>query len=253
MDYHISLTEGLGILSVILLITGFVKFIIYYKFFNIPIIEYIEPTEIITLFADNIATAAGAILLLILPYIKILLSLILSNTINSILTVINEWSVPILSFLLITEIMILMIILLFKSNKIEIFELTSYSVIIPIIITIIPLFIIFVNSYSNISLSNGILIVISLSISFFAMILLATINEIVKVKKYGYYSKIIVRFENEIISSTNNFYYVGKTKNFVFFYSSHEQSSTVYSSKNLKSITYNFSKNRRLKWLPDWF
>ena len=42
--HQLLTTENIGLLSIGLLATGFIKFILYYKAFNIPIIEYIEPS-----------------------------------------------------------------------------------------------------------------------------------------------------------------------------------------------------------------
>ncbi|RZK39205.1 MAG: hypothetical protein EOO61_07375 [Hymenobacter sp.] len=65
-------SENVAVASLALLVIGFLKFIFYYKAFNIPIVDYIDPSEIITLFADNIATASLVTLILALPYVKLI-------------------------------------------------------------------------------------------------------------------------------------------------------------------------------------
>lgn len=237
---NILTTENIGLTSISLLIIGFVKIILYYKYFNVPIIEYIKPSEVTTLFSDNIATAFAICLYLSWPYTLIVRPYISNNSRASIsiLEILHSYITLGSTFLATTAIStILVIVFLFFRPKINNYELASYLVVVPIISLVIPTLAIFasINGKTN---DSQYVIMFSLIASFTIIIFLSTINEIIKVKYYKYYCNTIIELENETLESNSTYYYVGKTKSFIFFYSSIEKSSTAFSSLKLKSIKY---------------
>lgn len=72
-------SESIALLTLGLIIAGIIKFIYYYKAFNIVILRYIESSEVLVLFADNISIAAGAVLLLLPPYMYSILPYVQSR------------------------------------------------------------------------------------------------------------------------------------------------------------------------------
>lgn len=232
--------ESVSLITIGLLVIGFAKFIIYYKSFNIPIIDYIEPSEIITLFADNIATSLTITTLLFWPHKGIILPYIQhnkyidSNLFNRLSNYLDLMS----TFLLLAiTLFLLMMIFLFFRPKIYNFELITYIIATPIIVILIPLITIEIGININNKLFQEVLTSLSLIVSFSSLIMLSTFNEIRKVK-YGYYSNTIVELENEIIVSNDSRFYVGKTKSFFFFYSTSDRASMAYSCSKLKCIKY---------------
>ena len=147
-----------------------------------------------------------------------------------------------LPFLLFSALSIFsVIILLFRKSKIYEFELITYIILAPIILIILPIATLIIASQLEVKSSNIALVLISMIINFCFIISLSTFNEIKKVKDYNYYSRIVVEFEDKIITSNNDFYYIGKTKLFIFFYSALDKTSIAYSSNKLKSIKYAFN------------
>ncbi|MFC4792245.1 hypothetical protein ACFPAF_09140 [Hymenobacter endophyticus] len=236
--------ESIGLLSIALLMIGFAKFILYYKSFNIPIIEYIETSEIITLFADNIAIAICVSLFSALPYYFVITPYLSTNidnhNITSILYYFLDKSFPLL--IIASVIVFSIIILFFKRTKIYTFELISYIALIPLLAIFLPAIILMIFINLEINSKTDSLLITSMIINFCIVILLSTINEIKKVKHFRYYNQIIVEFENETLTSDDDFYFIGKTKSHVFFYCLSKNSSIAYNTSKLKSIQYKFSK-----------
>ena len=233
-------SQTISVISLALLIVGFSKFIIYYKAFNVPIVDYIDPSEIITLFADNIATASVIVLILAIPYVGLILPYNLSGIdiglgffqrlsmhLSLLLPVIFVGFVFLLVFLSI----------LWRRPKIENFELVSYVWAWPVITMLVPTVALESSAYSGIQSLQQYVIIFSLVVSFTTLILLATWNEIQKVKA-GYFSNVEVEFESNTLKSSATEFYIGKTKSYLFFYSTQTKASTAYSTGKLKSIKY---------------
>jgi hypothetical protein len=233
-------SQTISVISIALLVVGFSKFIIYYKAFNVPIVDYIDPSEILTLFADNIATASVIVLILAIPYVGIILPYNLSG-IDIGLGFFQRLSMH-LSLLLPLMIigfvfLLVLLLILWKRPKIEKFELVRYVWAWPIITMLVPMVALESSAYSGIQPLQQYVIILSLVVSFTTLILLATWNEIQKVKA-GYFSNVEVEFENNTLTSNSTEFYIGKTKSYLFFYSTQTQTSTAYSTGKLKSIKY---------------
>ena len=233
-------SQTISVISLALLLVGFSKFIIYYKSFNVPIVDYIDPSEIITLFADNIATASIIVLILAIPYVGIVLPYNLSGIANGLgfIQRTNMHFILLIPLISIGFIFLLVFLLiLWKRPKINKFELVRYILVWPFITIIVPMLALESSAYSDIKSFQQYVIICSLVLSFTALILLATWNEIQKVKA-GYFINVEIEFESNIIKSSTTEFYIGKTKSYLFFYSSQTKTSTAYSAGKLKSIKY---------------
>ena len=233
-------SQTISVISLALLVVGFSKFIIYYKAFNVPIVDYIDPSEIITLFADNIATASVIVLILAVPYVGIILPYNLSG-IDIGLSFFQRSSMHfslLLPLIALGFIFLLVFLsILWRRPKVERFELVRYVWAWPVITMLVPMLTLESSAYSGIQSLQQYIIILSLIVSFTTLILLATWNEIQKVKA-GYFSNVEVEFENATLKSNATEFYIGKTKSYLFFYSTQNQTSIAYSTGKLKSILY---------------
>ncbi|WP_157886786.1 hypothetical protein [Hymenobacter sp. PAMC 26628] len=233
-------SQTISIISLALLVVGFSKFIIYYKAFNISIVDYIDPSEIITLFADNIATASVIVMVLAVPYIGLILPYNLSG-IDIGLEFFERLSRHFSLLLPLVAVgfvfLVVFLLILWRRPKIENFELARYIWAWPTITILVPMMSLESGSYYSIQSFQQYVIILSLIISFTFLILLATWNEIQKVKT-GYFSNVEVEFESDTLKSNVTEFYVGKTKSYLFFYSTQNKTSTAYLTGKLKSIKY---------------
>jgi len=229
-------SENVAIASLALLSIGFLKFILYYKAFNIPIVDYIDPSEIITLFADNIATASLVILILALPYAKLVNTPLVGVGIFVRLETYFSLLFPIVFVSGIA--LIATIAILWKRPKIHGFELSRFVIVWPIIAFVIPVLALEIKKLFEPQVTKPLIIILALSISFALLVILATLNEIKKVKEFGYFQGVVIKFATSEVVSTTEEYFVGKTKSFVFFYSPKSKTSTAYSTADLRSISY---------------
>lgn len=229
-------SENIAIVSLALLSIGFLKFILYYKAFNIPIVDYIDTNEIITLFADNIATASLVILILALPYIKLINIPLVSMGIFIRLQTYFSILVPIV--FVSGMALIATVAILWKRPKIHSFELFRFVIVWPIIVFVIPVLILEIKKLFEPQVAKSLIVILALSVNFALLVILATLNEIKKVKEFGYFQGVVIKFATSEIVSTTEEYFVGKTKSFVFFYSPKSKTSTAYSTADLRSISY---------------
>ena len=231
-------SENIALVSFALLAIGFLKFILYYKAFGIPIIDYVDPSEIVTLFADNIATASLVTVLLVVPYAKLTNASLLINS-GSFFSRLQYYCVSLLPVMVVSIVLLIIVIsILWKRSKIYNFELISYVLSWPLIIIAIPIVVMELRTTLEFNISPQVTVAITLIISFGFLVMLATYNEIKKVKKFGLYKNIIVKFAASEVMSNTDEYFIGKTKSFVFFYSSVNKTATAYAASDLKSISY---------------
>jgi hypothetical protein len=233
-------SETIALITLALLIVGFSKFIVYYKSFGVPIVDYIDPSEIITLFADNIATASVITLVLAVPYFGLVLPYNLSGLdkgLNFIDRLSKHLDLLLPMMLGGLAFIIAVLIFLWKRPRINRFELSRYVWALLIISVLLPLVSVEIGAHVVTSNSQQLAVDVALILSFSFMILLATWNEIEKVKR-GYFSNVEVQFDDLIIKSTATNYYIGKTKSYLFFYSADNCAPIAYSTNKLKSINY---------------
>jgi hypothetical protein len=239
MEYFFS-SQTISLISLALLVVGFSKFILYYKAFNVPIVDYIDPSEIITLFADSIATASMIVLILAVPYISLIMPYNLSGVdvgigFTSRLAKHTDLLLPlmIIGFVF----LVIALAILWKRPKIKKFELTRFVWLWPIITVVVPMLVLETGAYTTMQPFQQHVMAIALIVSFACLVFVGTWNEIEKVKA-GYFNKVVVELESGAITSSPTEFYIGKTKSYVFFYSTVDKASTAHSSSKLKSIKF---------------
>lgn len=233
-------TESLSFLAVALLSLGVAKFVIYYKSFNIEILKYIDPSEIIILFADNILAAAPITLAISYAYIYKILPFVQGTASTNCSASERKFMyLEMLSthFITLSILAFIAVVFSFTRKKITIFERITYIPLSFLLIFILPIMNLEVSHYFK-QLNSIFLINSFLIINFFFVILIATVNEIIKVKKKHYFKNTYVQFDNFDIQSNMNTYYVGMTKNYIFFYTVATKESTTYPVSKVKCIKH---------------
>lgn len=232
-----EILKYLPILGVILIISGNIKLLIYYKEFNLEIFPFIKLDEILILFMQNS-----------LGYLVLLLACILSLIIfkfNYEQEASNSLSKRIVLYITNKRLFILLVLfsitcLIYNSLRpkpcisemcILLGAFVFLTYLIPIIIQ---------ESYLKLKLNKEDLspvLVITIFLSITTFSILSAFNEASKVK-LGYYKTVEIEFENLIFKSNLNSYYIGQTQNYIFIYDSKKKSTTSYKIDKVKSIKF---------------
>lgn len=245
MEFFTS--ESLGIIGIGLIIVGIIKFVYYYKSFNVSILRYIEASEIVTLFADNSTIAGGALLVLIPPYLYSILPQFQDGAGNSIAfmqgclfkeRLATYWLLLWPHIVYQLPIGLAFILFTITRKSIFRFERIRYAC-----LMIALLFLEFATPelifHTYPSFKPSVIISLILVLNFLIMILVATSNEIDKVKHHGFFKTTVVEFEdNDFVKLSADSYFVGKVKSFIFFYDPSNKKSLTISTSKLKSIAY---------------
>jgi len=233
-------SESIALLTLGLIIVGIIKFIYYYKAFNISILRYIESSEIIILFADNISIAAGVIILLLAPYVYSILPYIQTQaSINCTLFIRmdNYWHVLRFHIFYQSIIAIIAVTFTLTRKRITRYERLTYFPLSIIVICVLPFLTLELGHWAVPAMEPTNVVSLGLIANFIVIILLATHNEIYKVKECGFFINTFVKFEDDIIIPKDS-YFVGKVKSFIFFYKPADKQSITYSTSKLKYIKY---------------
>lgn len=233
-------SEAIALLTLGLIVVGIIKFIYYYKAFNIAILRYIESSEILVLFADNISIAAAVVLLLLPPYMYSILPYLQSKASAncSLFERFGDyWHVLSVHFFYQSIIAIAGILFTLTRKKITAYERWTYLPLSLLIIFILPFLIIETGYWAVPIMKPATVVTLGLIANFVVLILLATRNEIYKVKKRGFFSGMEFEFEDDTVIPVGS-YFVGKVKGFIFFYNPTNNESITYSTSKLKCIKY---------------
>lgn len=232
-----------GLISSFLLLCGVLKFYLYYKRFNISILRFIDLSEILTLFMDNIIAYLAIIIPitinLFLIYVKVKSEI--PNISNSIWHItFSQWPL-ILFFFFISTIGI--IIYFFKSKGVR--QRDFKYLILLIVISILTLPFLFIYSlrimhiYFHIQIEFTYVYLTFLSVLLLGYTLLTVQNEIHKVINDGFYDGVKLVFENDFTIESNRLvYFIGMTKNYVFVYEKASNACTAYKVNNLRTIKF---------------
>jgi magnesium-transporting ATPase (P-type) len=232
--------ETIGLLTAALLVLGTVKFILYYKAFNVEVLKYIESSEVIVLFADNISVVGSVVVLLLAPYVYTILPHVLSgaNEYSSLFQFMKScWFLLIVHIKYQSILAVCVILFSFTRKKITNFERLIYFILSFAIIIILPFMTLYLAQYAKEFVKPTTIIAIALILNFLVMVLAATGNEIYKVKSKGYFLNTKVEFE-EGLEVPKNAYYIGQVKGFIFFYEPSENKSITFKTDKIKSVVY---------------
>lgn len=226
--------EVYSIAGLTILIAGLLRLFIYYKSFNISILPFIEPGEVLTIFFDNLLYFTcfwclnivmiwifynNADSISILPDKSFLQRLVLSGFL--------KWNKIILFF----AITVLLFIISKTRNSKNFYEFYLLIGLLVVAIYINPL-VLFESKHlllkSNIVINKMTIIFLISAINLFVFASFSALNESYKVKSKQFYLRTEFEVDNnQKIISTIDYYYIGKTKGYVFFYDRAKQETDV--------------------------
>lgn len=245
-DEKISLTQYLPYAGTGLVVLGWVRLYTYYQFFAVNIGNYLEFSEIISSFADKLVMLTFAILICLAfirmvdrPPTKKSKSDIAFQRSNEVYE--TKDSPPPKLKASMTEILTLCFLFLCITGIIYVLWIAIGSVWPVILGALFWFLIMFVFGsflFQNIK-KHGILSPITLLIVYGNVIVLLIGLSIADacLVKYGKMNRnVVVHLDHETIKSHQNFYYVGKTNNFIFFYNDSTETADVYPMERVIKI-----------------
>ncbi|MFD0991002.1 hypothetical protein ACFQ1R_12915 [Mariniflexile jejuense] len=230
--------ESYTIIGTSILVAGLLRLYLFYKCFNISILPFIDLDELTTLVLDNILYFSMLFFLNL-----IIISLFYKNNSNkkTRLKRLRECG-----FFKLNKILLLIIIIpilyLIQANREKVF---FYEFIFWVILLFIGIYfnpLIYFESQKTaknrglkINKLTIIFILSAINLCFFAGV--SGISEAHKIKSRNYYkgSKFSLDNETEIISDSKK-YYIGKTKNYFFFYLPKEEITQIIPVSRIKNI-----------------
>nr|WP_319572904.1 hypothetical protein [uncultured Draconibacterium sp.] len=243
--------KNIAILTPIVITAGLLKYIIYYAFFNVPIVQFIELNEIIVLFSEDIIHILG--LFLFLGFLSFLGSTNKTNMKSRRFQIKyykeKEIEFRIFYYLKSNYLSIVILIgvaILIWTNVFDKEELkftTQVLIVIDTAFLIIRFAVLEIKrdlylkgklekKNQKIELFFGILI---LSVN---LILIYSVKEVEKVKYDGKYSGVVITLTDEILKSDSTSFYIGKTKNFLFYHKTQTNTTRVIPCSKIQEIQF---------------
>lgn len=237
---------GLDVVSVITLMiisAGMIKEYLYYKMFGIRIFSFLSIDEIIISFADNLLYYSLILIssaFFLISFIANCEALLHSISSLSLISRVIEYFGKNLPALFIT-IMLNAAIWLFGylRKNIHWFETLLNIVLSWIAFWLLPILLFEIRISTDISssgMSNYYIIIIAISLALYSI--MSAFNEAYKVKHYKHYQGTEVELEDEIITSDDEYYYVGHSKNYIFFFDPEVKAAEVWPIATVKRFRF---------------
>jgi hypothetical protein len=220
----------------VFILLGFTQLTAYYNEFNFPIIQYIDYTEIITVFLGNFYTSA----LLLFP-------LFMAAIIKQFTESESEISSFMIFFIVIMFGLVISINFLYTYNVIHSFSQQKWIIEIESFIIIILLRYIenlSVNNrkfvkFKNSEKFNWFVVLVVIIVQLFYISLMGKWDADA-VKKHHLFSGTTIILDSTEIKSNSNFYYIGKTNKYVIFFNQLDSSSTVYPMDHIQKVYFKY-------------
>lgn len=239
--------EAYSIVAVIILISGLLRLYIYYKAFNISILPFLEPDEIGTIFFDNL------LYFLLFAALNTTIFVLFYSPVQNNIGDLEELPFnkrakkygllkpkKIIAFVLLTS---LMFFFYWNSDRIQLYEFLLWIMLVVIALYLNPIVILEINrsiKQKGVELNHLSVYFLVAALNLFAFAGLSGYNEANKVKNHEYYSGTEFSIDNGglFVSDEKNFY-IGKTKQFVFFYDKENQETKVVPIGKITTMKYN--------------
>lgn len=191
----------------LLIILALLRLTAYYYSFDVPIVEYLEITETITLFLNDIASY---LLLLLIPFFFTSKSsspkygLSYCAIICAAIAALNKGGDHFKVYLFL-YFFLLIIVLYFQQSR---FKLDKWRLAIIV--------------YSSV-------------------LLIATIMGILQasgVKRAHYYSEVEITIDDKVIKTDSTLYYLGKTRNYIFLYDVANKGPVIYAGGKIDKVVF---------------
>ncbi|CAL1521556.1 hypothetical protein [Chitinophaga sp. MM2321] len=228
-----------------LIFMGAIRIILYYRLFTIDITSYLDFSEILTLFLNDIIFTFFIVLFTV---IAASMTSISERTIIGLRPNLSEekitkriiaynyaYKFPFIFFLISTVLALPLIF--FGKYLIMALCLISLPLSLMLMITLVMeyrrLFFKQNNRYPRM-----LYLPLGIFITFLALLTsMTSLMEFEGVKNRKYYYGSTVTFKNKQISSDSIYYFIGKTKNYIFYYNEKEKNYDVYPMANVEKIT----------------
>ena len=232
-----------SLLTAFLVACGVLRFYIYYKMFNISILRFIDISEILILFMDNLL---GYFAIIVPSALNIFFLVKFSGHFAkykpiSFVELIRDQLPVSGSFFVGTCTGAIIYFLLSKNLKLK--DLFLLIVLIILFIILFPAVFYYTNAFlidylkTQMDLSTLLLLFICFFLICYTVII--SYLEVDKVKHMGFYKSVKIKFKSEpIINGTPEKFYIGMTKNFIFIYEKSIATTTVYKMNDLESIVF---------------
>ena len=249
--------KNIAILTPIIIIAGLLKQIIYYAFFNIPIVQFIDLNEIIVLFSEDILHIIGLFFILgFISYIgsntktKIKFRRFQSNYYNEDEVVIRIWKY--ISENYVNILFLIILASLIWSNVIKKEESEVTMILLVSIDTIFFILRFAILEIKRNLYNKGRLLLknkkyeslLSISILAINLILIFSVNEFDRVKYEGKYSNVTILLNDEIIESDSCSFFIGKTRSYIFFHSVQNNMTRAIPSNRVREIQFGRSEKK---------
>jgi hypothetical protein len=251
VDYGKLFVSYIPILTFISLGIGIVKQLVYYYFFHLDILNYIDVNEILLGTITNLIKCILIILFFqflteLFKFLRIIILKIenhdkTKHELNLTLKSINIISIVIL---VICASLFLFFYNKFDSEKIAsvnqewiFFLKTSFMVILLLIFSVIYFPLIYATNYTK-SISSKLMSVFVAGIVVLTFTILFSLEDSVDTKLFSTFGTYI-EIGNKKIMSDYNYYYIGRTRNFIFFYDVKEDYTDVYQNKDITLLALN--------------
>lgn len=238
--------EAYSIVVITILIAGLLRLYVYYKGFKISILPFLDPSEIGTIFFDNLLYFLGFAFLNVLV-ISILYSGVLAE-IDSLTNVGFLARLTKYGFFKIYKLIVLIALSglcywAFKTiSDIYFYEYLLWIVLLIVAIYINPLLIFEFKRFiitKSIEINQLSIYFLIAALNLFVFAGFSGLNEVNKVKNHGYYTDTEFHIDgSDPFISDEKKYYIGKTKQFIFLYDSEKKETDVIPISNIKQMKY---------------
>jgi hypothetical protein len=250
-DYSNLFITYLPILTLISLGIGIVKELVYYYFFHLDILNYIDVNEILLGTVTNLIKCiliilATQVFIEIFIFLRIrILKISDYNKSNSAITLtLKSANIITIIILVIYALIFILFYNKFNTEKIvsvnqewQFFLETYFTMGLLLIFSVIYFPLIYQTNYSKSINSRYIKIVIA-GITILSWTINFSVKEATETKLLSTFGTYI-EIGGKKIMSDQNYYYIGRTKSFVFFYDTKEDYTDVYQSKDITLLALN--------------
>lgn len=238
--------EAYAITGIIILISGLLRIYLYYQLFHFSVLPFLDSGEITTLFFDSLLFFLVFLLVNSFVVLMFYRKQFLNNDEASkvgIITRIKSYGLFHYSKIIcVVFCSIILLIINSQFNKIYFYEFWLWLILLFIAFYFNP-FILFEGKQYFLKIGKQVsrisLIFLLTAINLITISGCFAINEAHKVKSYDYY----LNTEFEIIGkpeikSTKDFYYIGKTRQYVFFYDQSNKESIIIPISNISQFKF---------------
>lgn len=242
-----SIIGFIPLFSGVLLFTGFLKLYCHYKYFGALVTDYLEISEVLLMFMDNLLAFIGLFILAVIIGLQIIpdpqdIQIMRDCNSHSFLGRVlfyfkHNYSV----FLIIFTLTIVSLFAFKKSGEIFFYEriVILFGIWIPL--PLLSAFFIDLMYFQKIEFESSTLLFLFSSLTMMLYVLMSGVNEVYKISAMKFYRNYSIKIDGDEILQNDNYYFIGKTKGYVFFKDKLNNSLIVYPASKLNKII--ISKN----------